>query len=85
MHPLKVSIYDRTPCARYNGGNCERDRIFAKCAWRLLPLLVAAYIVNYVDRTNVGFATSTINRDLDFSRSVYGLSAGIFFISYAVF
>ena len=28
------------------------DRIFARCAWRLLPLIIAAFIVNFLDRTN---------------------------------
>jgi len=61
------------------------DRVFIKCAWRLLPLLLAAYIANYVDRTNVGFAALTMNRDLGFSPSVYGLGAGILFVSYGLF
>ena len=61
------------------------DRIFAKCAWRLLPLLIAAYVVNYLDRTNIGFAALTMNKDLAFSPSVYGLGAGIFFLSYSAF
>jgi hypothetical protein len=30
------------------------ERVFAKCAWRLLPLIMLAYVVNYLDRTNVG-------------------------------
>ena len=34
------------------------DRIFARCAWRLLPLIIAAFIVNFLDRTNVGFAAN---------------------------
>ena len=61
------------------------DRVFAKCAWRLLPLIMAAYVVNYIDRTNVGFAALTMNRDLGFSPSVYGFGAGLFFLSYSVF
>jgi len=61
------------------------DRIFAKCAWRLLPLIIAAFIINFLDRTNVGFAALTMNRDLHFSPSVYGFGAGIFFLSYSIF
>jgi MFS transporter, ACS family, tartrate transporter len=59
--------------------------IYTKCAWRLLPLTIAGFIVNYLDRTNVGFAALTMNRDLGFSPSVYGLGAGIFFFSYSLF
>src|SRR5438067_228348 len=61
------------------------DQIFAQCAWRLLPLIIVAFIVNFLDRTNVGFAALTMNRDLHFSPSVYGLGAGIFFLSYSIF
>src|SRR2546423_8946654 len=61
------------------------DRVFAKCAWRLIPFVVAGYAVNFLDRTNVGFAALTMNRDLAFSPSVYGFGAGIFFVSYAFF
>src|SRR5579864_3807146 len=61
------------------------DRIFAKCALRLLPLITAAFIVNFLDRTNVGFAALTMNRDLGFTPTVYGLGAGIFFVSYSLF
>jgi ACS family tartrate transporter-like MFS transporter len=61
------------------------DRIFAKCAWRLLPIIVAAYVINYLDRTNIGFAALTMNPELGFSPSVYGFGASIFFFSYSVF
>jgi ACS family tartrate transporter-like MFS transporter len=40
------------------------------------------YIVNYVDRTNLGFAAIGMARDLGFSDRVFGLGAGIFFASY---
>jgi MFS transporter, ACS family, tartrate transporter len=71
------------------GGGCGPavgdDLVFRKCAWRLIPLVSAAYAVNYIDRTNVGFAALTMNRDLGFSPSVYGFGAGIFFLSYSLF
>jgi MFS transporter, ACS family, tartrate transporter len=59
------------------------DQIFAKCAWRLIPFTALLYVVSYIDRVNVGFAALTMNKDLGFSPSVYGLGAGILFISYA--
>jgi ACS family tartrate transporter-like MFS transporter len=61
------------------------DRVFAKCAWRLLPVILVAYVVNFLDRTNIGFAALTMNPDLGFSPSVYGFGAGAFFISYSLF
>ncbi len=60
----------------------NEQQIFAKCAWRLIPFMVVLYFVNFLDRVNVGFAALTMNRDLGFSPSVYGIGAGAFFIGY---
>jgi MFS family permease len=49
---------------------------------RLLPFLFILYIVNYVDRTNLAYAALGMSRELGFSDHVFGLGAGIFFISY---
>ena len=62
-----------------------QDHVFAKCAWRLIPFMGLLYLVNYIDRTNVGFAALTMNADLSFSPSVYGFGAGIFFVGYLLF
>ena len=63
----------------------NEDRVFAKCAWRLIPFLMLLFVVNFVDRLNVGFAALTMNRDLGFTPSVYGFGAGVFFAGYALF
>jgi ACS family tartrate transporter-like MFS transporter len=63
----------------------EQERVFAKCAWRLIPFMMLLFIVAFIDRTNVGFAALTMNRDLGFSPSVFGLGAGIFFLGYVTF
>ena len=60
------------------------DRVFAKCAWRLIPFMGLLYLINFIDRTNVGFAALTMNRDLGFSPEVFGFGAGVFFLSYAL-
>ena len=60
-------------------------RTLAKVSLRLLPLVVVLYCVAYIDRTNVSFAALTMNRDLGLSSSIYGLSAGIFFVGYFIF
>src|SRR5918994_5589795 len=60
-------------------------RTMAKVAWRLLPLIVVIYFVAYIDRTNVGFAAISMNRDLGFSAYLYGWGAGIFFLGSALF
>lgn len=52
---------------------------------RLLPLLALAYLLNYVDRVNVGFAALTMNADIGLSAAAYGFGAGLFFIGYFFF
>jgi MFS family permease len=49
---------------------------------RLLPFLFILYIVNYLDRTSVAYAAIGMSRDLGFSDRVFGLGAGVFFVSY---
>jgi sugar phosphate permease len=51
-------------------------------AVRLLPFLFVLYIVNYLDRTSIAFATIGMSRDLGFSDRVFGLAVGVFFIGY---
>src|SRR5260221_13260494 len=60
----------------------EQDRVFAKCAWRLIPFMTLLYLVNFIDQVNVGFAAPTMNSDLGFSPTVFGFGAGVFFIGY---
>ncbi|HEY2134096.1 MAG TPA: MFS transporter [Acetobacteraceae bacterium] len=56
-----------------------------KTAWRLVPLLTIAYIFNYLDRTCLGFAALTMNKDIGLSASQFGFGAGIFFLGYSFF
>lgn len=58
---------------------------FDKVRRRLIPFLFLLYIVAYLDRINVSFAALQMNDDLGFSSAVYGLGAGIFFLSYVLF
>src|SRR5216110_3929928 len=53
-----------------------------KIAWRLLPFLFLLYVANYVDRTNIAYATLGMKGDLGLSDSVFGTASGIFFIGY---
>ena len=61
------------------------EPVFAKCAWRLIPFITLLYVIGFIDRSNVGFAALTMNRDLGFSPAVFGLGAGIFFLGYLTF
>jgi len=63
----------------------EQDKVFAKCAWRLIPFMCLLYLVNYIDRVNAGFAALTMNKDLGFSPADFGFGAGVFFVGYLIF
>ena len=62
----------------------ERGRVFTKCAWRPIPLIVAANFVSYIDRSNVGYAPLTMNQNLGFSPSAFGFGAGILRADYGI-
>ncbi|MFJ8911214.1 MFS transporter [Amycolatopsis sp. NPDC102389] len=56
-----------------------------KAMIRLVPFLGLLYLLNYLDRVNVGFAALTMNADLGISSAAYGLGAGLFFVGYFFF
>jgi MFS transporter, ACS family, tartrate transporter len=58
------------------------DRTRRHTALRLLPFLFTLYIANYLDRTSVAYAAIGMARELGFSDRVFGMGAGVFFVSY---
>jgi MFS transporter, ACS family, tartrate transporter len=56
--------------------------VMRRVFWRLMPFLLAAYLVCYIDRVNVGFASLQMNKAVGIDPKTYGLGAGIFFIGY---
>nr|WP_230589639.1 MULTISPECIES: MFS transporter [Pseudomonas] len=43
------------------------------------------FIVNYIDRVNIGFVRTHLEHDLGIGAAAYGFGAGLFFIGYALF
>ncbi|WP_414058516.1 MFS transporter [Pseudomonas sp. HR96] len=60
-------------------------RAVAKVKRHVLPLFVIMFIVNYIDRVNIGFVRSHMEHDLGIGAAAYGFGAGLFFIGYALF
>lgn len=60
-------------------------RTMRRVGRRLLPFLFILYVLNFLDRTNVGIAALQMNDELKFSPAVFGFGAGIFFLGYALF
>jgi MFS transporter, ACS family, tartrate transporter len=52
--------------------------------WRLMPFLILAYLLCYIDRVNIGFASLQMNKAAGIDPKTYGLGAGIFFIGYFI-
>lgn len=61
------------------------EKTIRKLFLRLIPFLFVVYVVNYLDRVNVGFAALQMQTQLGLSDRVYGLGAGIFFAGYFTF
>jgi ACS family tartrate transporter-like MFS transporter len=62
----------------------ETDTLFQKLGWRILPLLLLAYVSAFLDRVNVGFAALQMNSHLGFTPLVFGTGAGLFFLGYVL-
>jgi len=50
---------------------------------RLVPFLVLAYVVSFLDRANVAFAKEALAMSRGISEQAYALGAGLFFLSYS--
>ena len=74
-----------TPAGTATAPTAADDTTYRQIAWRLIPILFACYVFNYLDGTNIGYAQLQMKTDLGFSDAVFGLGAGIFFIGYALF
>src|ERR1700732_2981957 len=70
----------REPMAspQIDAGASARSRVAA----RLLPFLFLLYVANYLDRTNIAYATLGMKGDLGLTDSIFGTASGIFFIGY---
>jgi D-galactonate transporter len=61
------------------------ERTYRKVTMRIVPFLFICYLAAYLDRVNVGFAKLQMLHELNFSETVYGFGAGIFFLGYVLF
>ncbi|GJE75971.1 MULTISPECIES: MFS transporter [Methylorubrum] len=78
-----------TPAAALSGAaappNEFVEQTYTKVFWRLVPFLMLCYVIAYLDRVNVGFAKLQMSQELQFSDTVYGFGAGLFFVGYFLF
>lgn len=69
-------------CAPAGSARASLNRLLFR---KLLPILITAYVISFLDRTNIAFAKHSMGIDLGFSSAAYGLGAGLFFVTYALF
>ena len=56
--------------------------VYRRIDLRIVPVIMIAYVLAFLDRINVGYAQLQMKQSLGFSDAVYGVGAGIFFLSY---
>jgi MFS family permease len=59
-------------------------RTLRRVTLRLIPFLMVCYVIAWLNRINLSFAALQMNRDLGLTASMYGLGAGLFFITYCL-
>ena len=52
----------------------QLQRTHKKIYRHLMPLLIVAYIISFIDRTNIGMAKATMSVDIGLSATAFGLS-----------
>jgi MFS family permease len=63
----------------------RHDAVYRKILWRLMPFLLACYIVNYLDRVSIGYAKLQFVPEMHLNEAVFGLITSAFFIGYILF
>ncbi|MCA8993446.1 MAG: MFS transporter [Planctomycetaceae bacterium] len=56
-----------------------------KVAWRLMPFICLCYVLNILDRANVGFARLNMQTDLKLDEDMFNLGYGMFYLGYLLF
>ena len=54
-------------------------------AWRLVPFVCVLYLLNILDRANVGFARLQMQDDLGLTEATFNLGYGMFYVGYLLF
>ncbi len=61
------------------------DAVYRKISWRLMPFLLACYIINYLDRVSIGYAKLQFVPEMHLNEAVFGLITSAFFVGYIAF
>src|SRR5260370_40929879 len=61
------------------------SRTIRKLRTRIIPCIFILYVIAFIDRSNIGFAALTMNKELAITSQQFGMLSGIFFIGYFFF
>jgi D-galactonate transporter len=61
------------------------EAVYAKISRRIVPILILAYFIAFLDRVNISYAQLQMKQTLPWGETVYGIGAGIFFLGYFLF
>ena len=64
-----------------NNSNIFEAKTIGIVTKRLLPFLMLLYLIAYLDRSNISVAALQMNADLGLSAKMYGLGAGLFYVT----
>lgn len=59
------------------------ESIVNKTSLRLVPFMLALYVLAFLDRSNIGFAKNAYQLDTGLSDEAFAFGAGVFFVVYA--
>ncbi|HRP57053.1 MFS transporter [Agriterribacter sp.] len=65
--------------------NVSEKKTMGVVTRKLLPFLMLLYLVAYLDRSNISVAALQMNADLGLSARMYGIGAGLFYVTYIIF
>jgi MFS transporter, ACS family, tartrate transporter len=65
--------------------NHFQDNTVSTITRRLLPFLMLLYLIAYIDRSNISVAALQMNAELGLSAQMYGIGAGLFYLTYIIF
>jgi ACS family 4-hydroxyphenylacetate permease-like MFS transporter len=60
----------------------QEAAVIRRVSNRFLWFLMLCFMINFIDRTNIGFAALTMNRDLELSATVFGLAGSALSAAY---
>jgi ACS family 4-hydroxyphenylacetate permease-like MFS transporter len=71
--------------AQPTGRDAREAAVMKRVSNRFLWFLMLCFMINFIDRTNIGFAALTMNKDLGLSATTFGLAGSALSFAYLLF